>query len=454
MKLRYLKTVKFAVTATAALCLLFLAACGDGSDTADKTVSIAISPTSKNVELGESVELTINAKNTAIAWPNPGEVEGSFTVSGNKVRYVPPSVIGTYRFTVAAEANKSKTVTARITVVYASPEIEISPTSPETKVGKTVQFTATYTIPTGHRQDQEPEWEVSGSCGTVDENGLFSAAMSGDCVVRASLRDNNNKKITASVTVRVKDAPLSDILGDMVQVRGGTFTRGCTPEQRDCYGNESPAHQVTLNDFHIGSYEVTQYIWKQVMGINRNPSGNRMGDNMPVENVSWNDIVGTSGDSEIINGVTYYANGFIYRLNEQTGKKYRLPTEAEWEYAARGGRDSKGYVYSGSNTLDDVGWYEDNSDMRTYPVGMKTANELGIYDMSGNVDEWVSDFYSSYNGNSLNNPTGPVSGWARVVRGGSSFSSEEDARVPVRGGLSADSFTRSLGFRLAITSTR
>ena len=413
-----------------------------------KTVSIAISPTSKNVELGDSVELIVTAKNTAITWPDRGDVDGSFTVNGNKAIYVPPSATGTYRFTVTAEANPSKSVTARITVVYAAPQITISPSnSPEIKVGKTILLTAETVIPTGQPQPQNPTWEVTGDCGTIIPNesttpnvatALFSAARSGDCTVRASLRDLNNKRITESAIIKIKDPTLDDILGDMVQVRGGTFTRGCTSvRESDCYDFEKPAHQVTLSDFYIGRYEVTQFVWKQIMGININPSSNRK-DNLPVENVSWDDV-----------------QEFIEKLNERTGKNYRLPTEAEWEYAARGGNESRRSIYSGSNTLEDVGWYDDNSDSETQPVGMKKANELGIYDMSGNVDEWVSDWFGRYGGDSLNNPTGPASGSVRVVRGGSSARYEDAARVFSRGGCTDFCNPNPyLGFRLAITSTR
>jgi len=172
------------------------------------------------------------------------------------------------------------------------------------------------------------------------------------------------------------------------------------------------------------------------MGINYNPSGNN-GNNFPVENVSWDDI-----------------QTFLERLNERTVRTYRLPTEAEWEYAARGGNQSSVYVYSGSNILDDVGWYYDNSDLKTHPVGMKKANGLGIYDMSGNVDEWVSDFSGSYGSDPMSNPIGPESGLERVVRGGSVLRDEDAARVFARGGYAPNLSNPRLGFRLAITSIR
>ena len=197
---------------------------------------------------------------------------------------------------------------------------------------------------------------------------------------------------------QTRKAILDRLVANMVYVEGGTFTMGATPEQgSDAYGDEKPAHQVTLNDFYIGKYEVTQVEWKAVMG--ENPSYFK-GDNLPVECVSWEDC-----------------QEFINKLNELTGKNFRLPTEAEWEYAARGGNKSQGYKYSGSNNIDNVAWYTGNSN-RTYPVRQKRANELGLYDMSGNVCEWCQDWYGSYSSSAQTNPTGPGSGDRRVKRGG------------------------------------
>jgi formylglycine-generating enzyme required for sulfatase activity len=162
---------------------------------------------------------------------------------------------------------------------------------------------------------------------------------------------------------------------DIVFVEGGTFTMGCTAEQgEDCRDDEKPAHQVTVDGFYIGRYEITQAQWKTVM--DSNPSEFK-GDSLPVECVSWNDIVGTSGDYMTINAIKYYANGFIYKLNKLTGKQYRLPTEAEWEYATRGGKKSRNYKYSGSNNVDEVAGYYDNSGSKIHPVGTKKVNELG-----------------------------------------------------------------------------
>ena len=186
---------------------------------------------------------------------------------------------------------------------------------------------------------------------------------------------------------------------DMVKVEAGTFIMGATSEMENPYSWEKTVHQVTLtNDYYIGKYEVTQALWQSVMGSN--PSEFK-GDNLPVEQVSWND-----------------GQEFISKLNRMTGRKFRLPTEAEWEYAARGGKKSRGYQYSGSSNISDVAWYDGNSGSKTHPVGTKQANELGIYDMTGNVWEWCQDRYGSYVSSSQKNPTGTVRGSNRVYRGG------------------------------------
>ena len=186
---------------------------------------------------------------------------------------------------------------------------------------------------------------------------------------------------------------------EMVWVRGGTFRMGATSEQgSDAYSEEKPVHSVTLSSYYIGKTEVTQALWKEVMGSN--PSYFK-GDNLPVENVSWNDC-----------------QEFIRKLNALTGRNFRLPNEAEWEFACRGGNNSRGYKYSGSNYIDNVAWYSGNSGNKTHPVATKSPNELGIYDMSGNVLEWCSDWYGDYSSGAQTNPKGPESGSYRVSRGG------------------------------------
>ena len=217
----------------------------------------------------------------------------------------------------------------------------------------------------------------------------------------------------------------------MVYVSGGTFTMGATSEQgSDAYSDEKPAHSVTLSGYYIGKYEVTQELWKAVMGSN--PS-NFKGDNLPVEQVSWNDV-----------------QEFLRKLNAMTGKNYRLPTEAEWEFAARGGNSSRGYKYSGGNSLGSVAWYYDNSGSRTHAVGTKSPNELGIYDMSGNVYEWCQDWYGSYSSSSQRNPQGPNSGSDRVYRGGSWSNNAGRCRVSFRLYNTPGGRDSYLGFRLAL----
>ena len=207
------------------------------------------------------------------------------------------------------------------------------------------------------------------------------------------------RSATAGMSQAQKDRIIQNLINNMVYVQGGTFMMGATSEQgSDAYDNEKPAHQVTLSSFSIGRYEVTQEEWQAVMGSN--PSWFK-GPKRPVENVSWDDC-----------------QAFIKKLNEMTGKQFRLPTEAEWEFASRGGIKSQGYKYSGSNNLNSVAWYADNSGNTTHDVGQESPNELGIYDMSGNVWEWCSDWYGKYSSSSQTNPTGSYSGSSRVDRGG------------------------------------
>ena len=211
----------------------------------------------------------------------------------------------------------------------------------------------------------------------------------------------NKTSATTSSTNSNRQRILQELADNMVYVQGGTFTMGATSEQgSDADDDEKPAHSVTLSSYYIGKTEVTQELWQAVMG--NNPSEFKE-DRKPVEMVTWDDC-----------------QAFISKLNSLTGKKFRLPTEAEWEFAARGGIKSKGYKYSGSNTLADVAWYSDNSGRTTHEVGTKNPNELGLYDMSGNVYEWCSDWfgYDYYGSSPSNNPTGPSSGTLRVNRGG------------------------------------
>jgi formylglycine-generating enzyme required for sulfatase activity len=218
---------------------------------------------------------------------------------------------------------------------------------------------------------------------------------------------------------------------EMIFVQGGTFWMGCSREQLgSCEADEIPLHSVTVSNFRIGKYEVTQAQWKLIMG---NSPSEFKGDLLPVEKVSWND-----------------AQEFIARLNAATGKHYRLPTEAEWEYAARGGTKSADYKFSGSHNLYNVGWFTDNSGGTTHAVGTKLPNELGIYDMSGNVYEWCIDRYGRYPASAQHDPMGVDSGSEYVFRGGSWGYDAQYSRVTNRGYNTPDSRYRNLGFRLVL----
>ena len=220
---------------------------------------------------------------------------------------------------------------------------------------------------------------------------------------------------------------------EMIAVEGGTFTMGATSEQgSDAYDDEKPAHQVTLSSYYIGKTEVTQELWQAVMGSNPSKFS---GTNLPVEKVSWEDC-----------------QSFVIKLNELTGKNFRLPTEAEWEYAARGGNKSNGFKFSGGNNIAEVAWYSENGNKISHPVATKAPNELGIYDMSGNVWEWCSDWYSSsyYTSSSQTNPTGPNSGSYRVYRGGSWSGNDRYCRVSHRDSNYPSYRFNYLGLRLAL----
>ena len=254
----------------------------------------------------------------------------------------------------------------------------------------------------------------------IDESALSVSAI--------NLTPNWSASVTPS-----QRAVLEKLIANMVKVEGSTFTMGATPEQgNDAYEYERPAHQVTLSDYYIGRYEVTQKEWQAVMGDN--PS-KFYGDNLPVDYVSWNDC-----------------QDFINKLNQLTGLKFRLPTEAEWEFAARGGKQSKGYKYSGSDNIGDVAWYYENSGSKTHQVGTKEPNELGIYDMSGNVGEWCGDWYGRYSSSAQTNPTGPSSGSGRVLRGGGWSRDAGYCRVSDRSLINPSIRGNFSGFRVVLVT--
>lgn len=228
-----------------------------------------------------------------------------------------------------------------------------------------------------------------------------------------------------------KEDVLKKIISNMVYVEGGTFVMGATSEQENAaLEYERPAHQVKLYGYHINKYPVTQLEWWTVMG--NNPSKFK-GWNHPVESVSWNDCV-----------------AFIKKLNQITNKSFRLPTEAEWEFAARGGLKSKKYRYSGSHDVDKVSWHRGNSGGRTAMVGEKLPNELELYDMTGNVSEWCMDIYGKYFARPCTNPMGAAKGRMRVFRGGCWNDLGDSCRTTSRFAAFPNQKGSGLGLRIAM----
>ena len=225
--------------------------------------------------------------------------------------------------------------------------------------------------------------------------------------------------------------PGTDVSFNMVHVEGGTFMMGADDIDNYAYVDEKPVHQVTLSDFYIGETQVTQALWQAVMG--NNPSYFKGDLNLPVEMVSWNDC-----------------KNFIRKLNELTGKKFRLPTEAQWEFAARGGNKTNGFLCSGGNDIDDLAWYDRNSDNKTHPVGKNLPNELGLYDMIGNVMEWCKDWFEYYEKGIQSNPEGPFLGSRRVTRGCGWDGEAKYCRVSCRFRHYPEFKDRYIGLRLAL----
>ena len=296
--------------------------------------------------------------------------------------------------------------------------VSLDKTSVTLGVGNTTTLKATV-LPTTASQ-KNVVWSSSNTqVASVNQSGVVTANAEGTATITVTTVDGG---YTATCKVTVVKTPQSytenascSLNMKMVYVEGGTFTMGATSEQgSDADSNEKPTHSVTLSSYYIAECEVTQAQWKAIMG--NNPSSFTGDTNRPVETVSWED-----------------AQDFCTKLSQKTGKTYVLPTEAQWEYAARGGNKSKGYKYSGSNTIGNVAWYTSNSSSATHPVKQKSANELGLYDMSGNVWEWCSDRYGDYSSSAQTNPTGPSSGSYRVLRGGSWYGNAGGCRVSGRG---------------------
>lgn len=281
----------------------------------------------------------------------------------------------------------------------------------------------------------------------MKKSGLFIAFLAFAAIFCSCKKDVNGNNSSQDVKVEGNTFTINGVPFEMVEVEGGQFMMGDTVDIK---------HLVTLSSYKIGKTEVTQKLWELVMG--NNPS-KEIGADLPVHNVTWDEC-----------------QEFISKLNDMTGYKFRLPTEAEWEYAARGGKKSKGYVFAGSDSINDVAWHFRNSNDIPHAVAKKEPNELGIYDMSGNVREWCNDWFETFGEEPTpeTNPQGPASGMKRVVRGGSwddgssfiTWSSKGDREVELNtyykdffvnsrnGREPYSSFIKDIGFRLVLSADK
>ena len=381
--------------------------------------------------------------------PTSGSNDGSVTV---KVEENTSTAERTATITVKSEAGE-KTVKVKQSGVAATLTLDAS--SLEFAAGSGSKM---------FRINSNTAWAVSSNQSWCSVNPTSG---NGDGSVTVSV-DENTSTSSRTATITIESATITRTLAvtqsgveppasqdrtftvggvqfKMIYVEGGTFTMGATSEQGDdAYDREKPTHTVTLSSFSIGETEVTQALWQAVMGQKPTSDGSQwygLGAKYPAYYVSWNDC-----------------QDFISKLNAITGENFRLPTEAEWEYAARGGNKSRGYKYAGSNTIGHVAWYYDNSyalgssnaNYGTHNVGTKQANELGLFDMSGNVWEWCQDWYGDYSSSSLTNPTGPSSGNSRVYRGGSWSNNARLGRVSYRDSSGPTIRYYNLGLRLAL----
>ena len=326
-----------------------------------------------------------------------------------------------------------------------STHIDVTPATAFLQMDETLTLQAALVTPSGTSSPLFTWTSSNSAVATVNSQGKVTAKTPGKAIIYASL-DNG---LRGSCIITVSPLPnggtltVNGVTFRMVHVAGGTFQMGATSEQGSNYdSDERPVHSVTLSDYWIGETEVTQALWYAVMGQRPTSVGLQwsssygLGDNYPAYYVSWNDC-----------------QTFIQTLNELTGMSFRLPTEAEWEFAARGGNSSQGYKYSGSNTIGDVAWYTSNSGSKPHPVATKSPNELGLYDMSGNVREWCQDWYGSYSSSAQTDPVGPSSGSIRVDRGGSWHYSAGLCRVANRNGNSPSNRSNDLGLRLALSNS-
>ena len=412
---------------------------------------ITLSQSTLTLEVGQSsgVMTTVspsNASKKTLIWTSSNPDVATVSSSGNTEGVIKATGVGTATITCAATDGSGVTATCQVTVnPILVKDITLSQPTLTLELGQTRYISAE--ISPSDATNNKVRWSSSDeSVATVGDGnggGYVKAKGVGTATITCSATDGSGVTATCQVTVPsvTTTYTVNGITFRMVSVTGGTFKMGAQSVDSslpnydaDARDNESPVHDVTLSDYCIGETEVTQGLWYAVMGYN--PSFKYIGDDLPVDGAGWG-----------------RCQEFIEKLNELTGETFRLPTEAEWEFAARGGTMSHGYKYSGSNNIDDVAWYEgDAYGIRIHEVATKQPNELGIYDMTGNAYEWCQDWYGEYSSAAQVNPTGSASatGTRRVIRGGLWYSfALKDFRTTVRYGHVTTESPGTTGFRLA-----
>ena len=359
---------------------------------------------------------------------------------------------------VVIRRNTTTTTTTTSTTTVSKPKPQPKPTTGTLSITSTpsdaaIKIDGEYmgTTPLTLRNRRSGTYSVTFSAEgyeTTTRSITVIAGQTATCNATLKRKQTPQQPSTPAQSVNTSSATSQTITANgvsfkMIRVDGGTFTMGATSEQgSDAFDDEKPTHQVTLSSYYIGETEVTQALWEAVMGTtvsqqrdlaNKDWSLYGVGANYPMYYISWEEC-----------------QTFIRKLNSLTGKSFRLPTEAEWEFAARGGTKSQGYKYSGSNNLSAVAWYDDNSGSGTHPVKTKSPNELGIYDMSGNVFEWCQDWKGAYSSSHQRDPMGASSGSYRVIRGGSWSILASFCRVSIRRNYAPDYRYSYLGLRLVL----
>ena len=388
------------------------------SQTPTYTISVSTNPTNGGTVTGGGTYQQ-GQSCTVKATPATGYTFQKWTKNGTQV-----STNSTYTFNVTASASYVAHFQLQTYTISAS----ANPTAGGTVTGGgTYSFGQNCTLKANAAAGYTfQKWTKNGQQVSTNPTYTFSVTASASYVAHFQQQTGDQTFTVNGVSFTMKG------------VAGGTFWMGAQSANpngqnydSEASSVESPVHSVTLSTFYMGETEVTQELWQAVMGSNPSYFS---GTNRPVEQVSWNMIV----------------NQFIPALNALTGRTFRLPTEAEWEYAARGGNQGHGYKYAGSNTIWNVAWFSGNSGGQTHQVATKSPNELGLYDMSGNVWEWCSDWYGSYGSGSQTNPQGPSSGSFRVLRGGSWINSG-DCRVSRRLSSEPGNTSYTFGFRLVLS---